>query len=154
LNFGCFLQFEKDCFKGLIRRTMETRRTAANTRRRILDELGQLTGGDMLIQAATNSPANTSRTSVSSRNVSTSNNSLIGAIQEDFSNNMSNILNNIVSNSSSGRKSSADEEVIRVRGRRKRKSAPILRDLSPASLVNIKSPMKRPTNEDIAYFLR
>lgn len=137
---------------------METRRTAANTRRRILDELGQLAGGDLLIQAAASlaasSPANTSRSSLGSRSLSTSNNnSLLNSTQEDFSN-MSNILNNIVSNSSSARKSSADEEVIRVRGRRKRKSAPILRDLSPATLVNIKSPMKRPTNEDIAYFLR
>ena len=125
---------------------METRRSAGSTRRRILNELGQMQGGEPLIHVAAqaSSPAHNGNTSAAngSLNMST------GNIQDDLHSNMTNIMNG------ASRKSSAEEELIRVRGRKKRKSAPILRDLSPASLATIKSPMKQPTNEDIAYFLR
>lgn len=126
---------------------METRRSAGNTRRRILNELGQMQGGEPLIHAHASSPAH------QNGNISVANGSLNASIQDEagmITNNMSNILNG----SGFERKSSAEEELIRIRGRKKRKSAPNLRDLSPASLATIKSPMKQPTNEDIAYFLR
>ena len=69
-----------------------------------------------------------------------------------FVNNDRNISNN--QNANNSIRSLPEEEIIKTRGRKKTKCSPFLRDLSPRSLVTIKSPIKNSRNEDLLKFLR
>lgn len=110
---------------------MEFRRRSIVQRRPVLNEL--------------------SRSSRSSSDQSADNFILIND-DEFLFNNDRNIINNQSSNSS---RSQPEEEIIKTRGRKKTKCmSPFLRDLSPNTLVTIKSPIKNAKNEELLKFLR
>lgn len=73
-------------------------------------------------------------------------------VEDDaFVNNDRNISNQATNHSI---RSLPEEEIIKTRGRKKTKCSPFLRDLSPRTLVTIKSPIKNSRNEDLLKFLR
>jgi len=93
-----------------------------------------------------------SRSSRSSRSSSDQSADFILIDDELLFNNDRNIINNQSSNTS---RSLPEEEIIRTRGRKKTKCmSPFLRDLSPNTLVTIKSPIKNSKNEELLKFLR
>lgn len=113
---------------------MESRRRSFNLRRPVLNEISRSSGGSGISEQSSDF--------------------ILVEDDEFIVNNDRNINNNQSSNSS--KRSMPEEEIIKTRGRKKHltKCSLSLRDLSPNTLVTIKSPIKNSKNEDLLKFLR
>ena len=107
---------------------MEFRRRSLNLRRPVLNEISRSSGS------------------------SDQSTEFILVEDDAFVNNDRNISNNQSTNHSM--RILPEEEIIQTRGRKKIKCSPFLRDLSPRTLVSIKSPIKNSKNEELLKFLR